>query len=562
MWCQYHDELMQQIRVTQRQLTIFSTEGYLEKNIDRDNTFSHEEIVISQPMSLHFQTYTLRDYIQDVETIGLEQTWNRICDYVLTQQPIASPLLQPDAFGALYEQGLAIRNKQQKKDSGQYYTPKDVALVMSRWLLDCKGDNICDVACGTGNLILTFLDLIGINNARKIIQEGRLYLYDVDIVALRICKISLAVKYGVDIADKIHAYCCDFLDHRVVLPPHAKVISNPPFAAVTKYEDSWMISDVLATTREFYAAFMEKICTQAESAVIITPFSFISGNKFYTLRKQMCDKGSGFIVSFDNVPGNIFNGKKQGVFNTNTANSVRAAITVFSQNKPQRGFRTSHLIRFKTSERPKLLNNAQLESFLSSEYQCVNAEKPMFGKVDRRLNGVYNRWRSRSSTTLKALLTQRGKYIVSMPNTCRYFTVASNKEMNRRGQIILSFNDIDVFHYVFCLLNSSFAYWHWRIYDGGITYSIGLLEQMPVFFDKLSADDKVFLGRTAAEMIAKEQEFIVTKKNVGVQENIKYPREYRDSINRRFLDILGIKDHVSIFDVVHSNMALQINISI
>ena len=37
---------------------------------------------------------------------------------------------------------------------------------------------------------------------------------------------------------------------------------------------------------------------------------------------------NGEIYSFDNVPGNIFCGRKHGIFNTNTSNSVRAAITV------------------------------------------------------------------------------------------------------------------------------------------------------------------------------------------------------------------------------------------
>ena len=78
---------------------------------------------------------------------------------------------------------------------------------------------------------------------------------------------------------------------------------------------------------------------------------FISGSKFYSLRKEMCDLGNGFIVAFDNVPGNIFCGRKQGIFNTNTANSVRAAITVLNRSGTLKGFRVSPMIRFKNEER-------------------------------------------------------------------------------------------------------------------------------------------------------------------------------------------------------------------
>ncbi len=41
------------------------------------------------------------------------------------------------------------------------------------------------------------------------------------------------------------------------------------------------------------------------------------------------------------------------------------------------------------------------------------------------------------------------------------------------------------------------------------------------------------------EMISRASEFTIRKKNVGIQENRKYPREYRDKINQRFLKILN-----------------------
>ena len=32
---------------------------------------------------------------------------------------------------------------------------------MSKWFQNLEGENICDVGCGTGNLILTYLEMIG-----------------------------------------------------------------------------------------------------------------------------------------------------------------------------------------------------------------------------------------------------------------------------------------------------------------------------------------------------------------------------------------------------------------
>ncbi|MCQ2957721.1 MAG: SAM-dependent methyltransferase [Candidatus Gastranaerophilales bacterium] len=248
-----------------------------------------------------FLKYNLDDYIKDVEKNGLEKTWDDICNYALTTGE-NSDFLNISKFGELYEIGLALVDKNSKKNSGQYYTPDDIASVMGEWLKNVSGYNVCDVACGTGKLILTYLDIIGKKEAIKLISESRLYLYDFDKTALKICKTSLMLKYGIEIGSKIHDVCGDFLDKKINLPKNAKVISNPPYAKIANLNEDWEQTEVQKNTKEFYSAFMEKIFNQADSTVIITPFSFISGNKYKTLRYQMCKSGSGFIVSFDNVP--------------------------------------------------------------------------------------------------------------------------------------------------------------------------------------------------------------------------------------------------------------------
>jgi type I restriction-modification system DNA methylase subunit len=54
--------------------------------------------------------------------------------------------------------GLAEENKIEKKNAGKYYTPDDVAIIMAQYLLELPGDNICDLCCGTGNLIFAVLN--------------------------------------------------------------------------------------------------------------------------------------------------------------------------------------------------------------------------------------------------------------------------------------------------------------------------------------------------------------------------------------------------------------------
>lgn len=512
------------------------------------------ETIPDEKIAEKFVNYSLQDYVTDVEINGLADTWGGICRYI-AKFGEGKGCLNIAGFGEMYEQGLAICNKHQKKKNGQYYTPEDVACLMSQWLEECDGDNVCDVACGTGNLILAYLRQIGDERAKELIRSGRVYLFDSDPVALQICKTSICVRYEVDNPDVIHDIGGDFLSRAISLPPHAKVISNPPYAAIEEIRDSWNRSTVLTETNEMYAAFMEKIFTQSEAAVVISPFSFVSGNKFFSLRKQMCKSGNGFIVSFDNIPGNIFCGKKQGVFNTNMANSVRAAITTFRRDDKIKGFRVSPLIRFKREERAKILSRTVLMGTLPEKLQIVDEKNRMFGKIDKNLLPVYEKWRSKSNCQFVQLLSDTPTdYYIDMPNTCRYYTTASHHKLSRSGSLKLYAKDKETFNVLYCLINSSFAYWWWRIYDGGITYPSGLLGMMPVPINLLSEEDKAFFGEMSRKMIDEETRYITVKVNAGAtQENVKFPKQYRDCINGRFLSILEADQSPAAFDPVHAN---------
>ncbi len=427
---------------------------------------------------------------------------------------------------------------------------------MSQWLDECEGLNICDVGCGTGKLILTYLDYKGYDNAKKILNEGKVYLYDFDKVALKICKTSLLIKYGLELEDKIHDIYGDFLDNNISLPNNCKTISNPPYASIQSFDSNWEITNVVKDSRELYSAFMEKIFVQSKSTVIITPFSFISSNKFYSLRKKMCEIGNGFIVSFDNVPGNIFCGRKHGVFNTNTSNSVRAAITVVNADKKIKGYKVSPMIRFKNEERKKVLQCDILKKTISNELQIIDDKKYCFEKIEKSLKNIFDDWKEKSLYTVKDLLAKSiTKYIIDMPNTCRYNTTASSKKLNRTGSITLNIIDEEAFYFLYCFINSSFTYWWWRIYDGGITYPIGLLNKMPVFLNLLSKDDKLFFKKICKEMIKEENNYTTIKINAGVkQENIKFPESYKNKINTRLLNILGHNESYSIFKIIHKNI--------
>lgn len=496
-------------------------------------------------------------YLSQIKKYGLSKTW----DNILINSLYGSKEYDVENFGELYEIGLEYTNKISKKEMGKYYTPEDVASLLSNWLLPLDGINICDVGCGTGNLILNYLSKLKNDDAINLIGGGHVYLYDIDSLALKICKYSIAIKYGADLLDKINDIKCDFLNKKIKLPHNSKVISNPPYYKITEMKSTWKLTDVIKNSKELYSSFMEKIITQSVSSVIITPYSFIGCDKFYSLRRLMNDY-NGFIVSFDNVPGNIFNGRKHGIFNSNSTNSVRAAITVTENKTDKKGYRISPLIRFKTDERNMLLNNELLGQLINDEYQLVNVKRKAYHKCFIELNNIYNAWMNKAENTLSEFITNKdnGNKCICVPTTCRYFTVGSSFELKRDGKRMFYLKDDKYYDYIYTLLNSSFAYWWWRLIDGGINCSMSLIGSIPSIYNLLNENDKKELSTIAKDMQKHEKEYLVYKRNAKkMQESIKFPKEYRDKINKVFLNALGVADEPQIFDIIHSSAIFKQN---
>lgn len=502
---------------------------------------------------MSFENYTLAQYKIDIDDKGFKSVWSEILEYC-NSHDTKNTLLDIYNFGDLYETGLAHVNKEDKKEQGIYYTPTDVADILSNYLKELKGENVCDICCGTGNLIISYLDKIGKIEALNLIKGGRLFLYDLDELALEICRTSIGILYGIEYIDNIHCIKGDFLDKSIHIPKNSKVISNPPYFKIKEILENWDITTIIKDSKEFYSAFMEKIVKESETCVIITPFSFIGSEKFYSLRTFL-NNYNGFILSFDNVPGNIFRGKKHGVFNTNTSNAVRASITVVENKEGVKGFKISPLIRFSTSEREKLLTNKMLNNFISNKYQVITKENKKYYKCFNELLPVFKKWNEYSSKTFKSLLSKEPTdYVLSMPKTCRYFVSATSKDLKRTGKITLYFKDKESYEYAYCLLNSSFAYLYWRIYEGAITFSDGLLKSMPIFLSILNDDQKKEIHNVVSKMIGEEDNYLVYKKNASeMQENVKFPKEYRDTLNTILIDIFDIKYDIKEFDIIHSN---------
>lgn len=249
-----------------------------------------------------------------VEKKGLKSVWKDIINYLDKNgiDSFSKNIVDFYDIGRLYEIGLAKENKFDKKDCGKYYTPIDVSTLMAEMLLeDEKIDNISDVACGCGNLIIEVLKILKQKSLDEFNNTIRnIHLYDIDSIALEICTSRISALFGIN-KSILNRHKGDFLSKNIKLSKGSYVISNPPYSQIKKIEANWSYKKSISESKDLYVGFIDKIINQSKKAVIISPQSYIVGNKFSLIRKQLFKKGNGEIYSFDNVPGTILMGKKK-----------------------------------------------------------------------------------------------------------------------------------------------------------------------------------------------------------------------------------------------------------
>lgn len=515
------------------------------------------------------KVYDLDSFRQAIKKMGFEEFWNSfIKTYLYKKRPdiqskpasdleldMRSSILEFDNIGELYEIGLECDNQISKKELGQYYTPKDVCSFMASKtlsLLDVVHDALADVCCGTGNLVIEVLNQIDKDDVQRILRDGRLYLYDLDKTAMRLAIMKIVIlfvsKYDknsyMQIVNNINCSVGNFLDDSVSLPENCVIISNPPYGKIPDKMLVWKECESLATN-DMYAVFIEKMAKQSKGAVIISPQSFLGGSKFSTIREVLSNFG-GYIYSFDNIPCPIFIGRKKGIFNTNKMNSVRAAITVI--NNKSKGFRVSPMIRFNASEREEMFK--QLDNLLGN---FVYIGSNPWTKIPKTLEPVVKSLKCATETVndliQKNAKKQEKRFQITIPSTPRYFITGSRRELSRSSKIVIYARDRESFDRLYVMINSTFSYLWWRIYDGGITLSRQTLLSMPV--PNMSAEE---MKAIVAEGVNMEGDYIVNKVNAGKNnENVKFPDDYRRKVNGFILDKLGFDDMDNVLFSIHSN---------
>lgn len=305
------------------------------------------------------------------------------------------------------------------------------------------------------------------------------------------------------------------------------VIQNPPYGRVDGSKYHYETSRI----NDWYPMFLERI-SGAAAAVSITPQSFIGAQSYASLRKVLDNRSGGRIWSYDIVPSGMFCGRKHGIFNTNHANSVRAAIVLTSSENKGDGFVTAPMLRWHADERPMLFEASRDVMPSDMPDVCSEHGAEPWMKAPHVIKKMFDRMMSHNDTTtigsISAIVDSdvtEGN-VIYIQTSLRYYTSASRRRPNRSSMTALSFDDETNMFLAYLTLNSTVAYAWWRMYDGGITITKALLKTIPVFRGAVDIDAVV---QQAKALMSTENEHVNIKMNAGKpNEGIKFPQSVLD----------------------------------
>ena len=451
-------------------------------------------------------------------------------------------------IGVLYEYSVTIHNSRSRKTNGQFFTPDDVAEFMAGYSKKFSKGIWLDPCSGIGNLSW---HLVATQEEPEEFLVSSLILSDKDELALLIARTLLTLSFQknhnnlfndikrnftcfdfLSVADKSDLVLFDPVNLLSEIPNHDFVIVNPPYLSLKadkRFET--------AKAADLYAYFLENVIKTSKGFISITPQSFTNAKKFESLRQLILNKFKNLTVfTFDNVPANIFKGIKFGSKNTNTANSIRVAITIAIPGEGKQ--RITSLLRWRSSERPFLFT--YLDNFLSD----VSLTTDYFPKVSKQYENLYNEVVNRK-TMSNLISSKKTEFPLYVPSSPRYFIVALKKRVKRASLKQLYFHSEQDRDYAYLLINSSFFYWWWRVRDGGMTLSLETLLSVPLIEFKL---DKNLIQ----ELEESESTNKVFKKNAGVKQyNVKHSQNLQFKLNNKLLP-----KYAKILTQLHENSEL------
>jgi len=468
-------------------------------------------------------------------------------DFIVTEDigscyEIVKELIATESNGKIKLEQIGDRRKK-----GIHHTPFDVTEHMSNLALQKIeiSDNhipedliVADISVGAGAFLLQIARIISNISQKSLsyVLKRHIIGFDIDTVALQVCSLCFFVEqkcvtenmdfnlFNIDTIGKINSKENIREKVRHVMPQSKGcptiTIGNPPYVRINKKKSS-KYSFMSRDSRNLSAYFIEQAIEITEIGKVvcqIVPLSITQSPTMSSIQQILTSRCSELKVdAFDCVPGYLFDQGKIGS-NSNKAITQRVVIITAVTGPGTDSIQTSRLMRWGSAERDKLFNNIQRQEIILTR---DSFPLPLIG--DRRSLQVFKTISS-SSRILSDVITGKGRMKLFIPKAIRYFTSASRIDMER-NQTILSFKDKHSRDLIQILINSSYFYWHWRIFASGFQISSKNLMNLPIPEAHMQKIYQNEIESMARYLHRNRNSFLVVKMNKGLVYNLKYEND-------------------------------------
>lgn len=375
------------------------------------------------------------------------------------------------------------KSEHERKKTGSYYTPTDVAdffwreLFIQNEVLDAedalsflRNHHFVEPAAGAGALIFAlFKRFLSLGVTAEQLAEIELSIVDVNTNALDFVEKQMKVLAGAwDVSfNTVRLIRDNFLsaDLGSGFKPYF-FFGNPPFVANEKGRSPW---------KNIYADFLEKALTHVggEGGVhFIVPLSVAFSRDYSALRTMITDtRGTVCLSNFDNIPDTLFKSGKPSHTNTNKANSQRCTILTVLPGRPRKLLATP-LLRWSKKDRADLLER-------SPEYVDVSdySFDQQFPRPESQTIMDYLDLAA-GSPTLGSIVSKNGKYRLFVAGVARNYV--SLREGPANGVHALGFESEDDFLLGLGVLSSDLFLSYWLSIGDGFHLTKGNIFNFPL----------------------------------------------------------------------------------
>lgn len=228
--------------------------------------------------------------------------------------PLDHGSAQIDTFGDAYEYLMTMYASSAGKSGGEFYTPQEVAEVLTRLALDGRKDveRVYDPCAGSGSLLLKFAKVLGPSLSRKYFGQ------EINLTTYNLCRINMFL-HDVNFANFDIA-----LGDTLTSPAHwddqpfDAIVSNPPYS--TKWagkDDMALVNDprfspagVLAPNSKADLAFtmhmLHWLAEDGTAAIVEFPGVLYRGGAEGKIRRYLVENN--FVHTIIQLPPDLFFG--------------------------------------------------------------------------------------------------------------------------------------------------------------------------------------------------------------------------------------------------------------